>query len=132
MGIALARCWLDVMDVDERELLLTLRVLAVAARKVDHLDPTTSLFVWLGSLQLKPNMKIYEALVYHILYRALPVENKIDSCFLAYLVGLFFNYLDGIPDERTLLSWFQPPEHMPENQAYNDGTAVSFPSKISK
>jgi hypothetical protein len=35
------------MDVDERELLHTLRGLAVAARKADNFDPTASPFVWL-------------------------------------------------------------------------------------
>ncbi|KAN0096524.1 hypothetical protein V8E51_015329 [Hyaloscypha variabilis] len=30
----------------------------------------------------------------------------------------------GILCTWTLLSWFQPPEHMPENQAYNDGTTL--------
>jgi hypothetical protein len=38
----------------------------------------------------------------------------------------------GILCTWTLLSWFQPPEHMPENQAYNDGTTVSLPFQISE
>jgi len=33
----------------------------------------------------------------------------------------------GVLCSWTLLSWFQPPEHMPENQAYADATIVSLP-----
>ncbi|KAE9381098.1 hypothetical protein N431DRAFT_476007 [Stipitochalara longipes BDJ] len=99
--IDVVRFWLDVMNVDERELLHTLRGLATAARKADNFDPTTSPFVWLWNLlQLKPNMERYEALVHHILYRALPVENKIDNGFLAYVLDLFPNNLDSVPDEN--------------------------------
>lgn len=57
-------------------------------------------FVWLWNLlQLKPDIERYEALVYHMSYRALPVENKIDNGFLAYVVDLFCDKLDSIPDE---------------------------------
>jgi hypothetical protein len=50
-------------------------------------------------LQLEAGMERYEALVYHMLYRALPVENKIDNGFLVYVVDLFPNKLESIPDE---------------------------------
>jgi hypothetical protein len=88
------------MDIDERELLYTLRGFAISVRKADTVDRTMSSFVWLWNLlQLKPDIERYEALVYHMLYRALPLENKTDNGFLAYVVDLFPHKLDSIPDE---------------------------------
>jgi hypothetical protein len=81
-SIDVVRFWLDVMDVDVRELLHTLRGLATAARKSDDFEPTTSPFVWLWDLlQLRPSMEKYKSLVYHNLYRALPVGNKFIMAF---------------------------------------------------
>jgi hypothetical protein len=54
----------------------------------------------LDLLALKPDVKGY-TLVYHILYRALPIESKIDNVFVAYVVNLFSGKLDAIPDEET-------------------------------
>src|ERR1700712_719858 len=106
-SIDVVRFWLDAMDIDERELWHTLRGLAAAARKVDHFDAITSPFVWLWNLlQLKPDMERYEALVYHILYRALPFETKIDNGFLAYVVNLFSDKLDAIPDKDRYTALF--------------------------
>lgn len=94
-SIDMVRFWLDVMDIDQRELLHTLRGLVTAARKSGHFDPIPSPFVWLWDLlQLTPDMERYEALIYHILYRALPVETKIDNSFFKYVVDMF----DGMPD----------------------------------
>jgi hypothetical protein len=107
-SIDVVRFWLDVMDVDVRELLHTLRGLATAARKSDDFEPTTSPFVWLWDLlQLRPSMEKYKTLVYHILYRALPVGNKIYNGFLKYVIGLFYDKLDSIPDKGRCSVLFQ-------------------------
>lgn len=84
-SIDAVRFWLGVMDIDEM----------------------VSSFVWLWNLlQLKPDIERYEALVYHMSYRALPVENKIDNGFLAYVVDLFCDKLDSIPDEGRYTALF--------------------------
>ena len=51
-------------------------------------------------------MERYEALVYHILYRALLVETKIDNGFFKYVVDRFDGMLDSVPhkDRYTVLS----------------------------
>jgi hypothetical protein len=49
-------------------------------------------------------MEKYEALVYHILYRGLPVENKIDNGFLKHVVDLFYDKLDSIPTKADVPS----------------------------
>jgi hypothetical protein len=106
--IEVIQFWLGAMDIDEREMLHTLRGLAIAARKSENFDPATSPFVWPWNiLQLKPDMERYEALVYHILYRALPVENKIDNGFLAHVVDLFSKNLNSTPEEDRYSILFQ-------------------------